>query len=123
MPPILINGQTGEYKLLEEGGMVIGMFPSAEYSRGSAWLKPGDILVCCTDGIVESMDSKDDEFGSERLAASILKNRHRPAQEIVDSVLADVDEFSRDGTHVDDKVLMVVKVSDDGKLSTGKAQK
>jgi len=123
VPPILIDGQTGEYKLLEEGGMVIGMFPSAEYSRGSAWLKPGDILVCCTDGIVESMDAKDDEYGSERLAASILKNRHRSAQEIVDLVLADVDEFSRDGTHVDDKVLMVVKVSDDGKLSTGKAQK
>ena len=123
VPPILIDGQTGECKLLEEGGMVIGMFPSAEYSRGSAWLKPGDILVCCTDGIVESMDANDDEFGSERLAASILKYRHRPAQEIVDSVLADVDEFSRDGTHVDDKVLMVVKVSDDGKLSSGSAKK
>ena len=123
VPPILINGQTGEYKLLEEGGMVIGMFPSAEYSRGSAWLKPGDILVCCTDGIVESMDAQDNEFGSDRLAASILKNRHRSAQEIVDSVLVDVDEFSRDGTHVDDKVLMVVKVSDNGQLSTGSAQK
>jgi len=123
VPPILLNGATGEYKLLEEGGMVIGMFPSVEYSRGSAWLKPGDILVCCTDGIVESMDAQDDEFGTDRLAASILKNRHRSAQEIVDSVLTDVDEFSREGTHVDDKVLMVVKVSDNGQLSTGSAQK
>ena len=122
VPPLLINGKTGEYKLLEEGGTVIGMFPSAEYTRGSARLKPGDILVCCTDGIVESMNFKDDEFGTERLAASILKNRHKPAQEIVDSVLAEVEEFSRGGAHVDDKVLMVLKVSDSGTLSKGSAQ-
>ena len=123
VPPILIDGKTGQYKLLEEGGTVIGLFPTAEYSRGSARLRPGDILVCCTDGIVESMDAKDDEFGTDRLAASILKNRHKPAQEIVDSVLADVEEFSRDGSHVDDKVLMVLKVSDSGQLSAGSAQK
>lgn len=123
VPPLLINGETGEYKLLEEGGTVIGMFPSAEYSRGSARLKPGDILVCCTDGIVESMDPRDDEFGTERLASSILKNRHKPAEEIVDSVLAEVEEFSRGGTHVDDKVLMVLKVSDSGELSTGGVKK
>jgi len=119
----LIDGKTGDYKQLEEGGTVIGLFPSAEYSRGSARLNPGDILVCCTDGIVESMDPKDDEFGTERLAASIRKNRHRPAQDIVDAVLADVEEFSRGGTHVDDKVLMVVKVADNGQLSAGNAQK
>jgi sigma-B regulation protein RsbU (phosphoserine phosphatase) len=123
VPPILIDGKTGEYKLLEDGGTVIGLFPNAEYSRGSAKLNPGDILVCCTDGIVESMDPKDDEFGTERLAGSILKNRHKPAQEIVDSVLAEVDEFSRGGTHVDDKVLMVLKVSDNAVLSSGGAQK
>jgi sigma-B regulation protein RsbU (phosphoserine phosphatase) len=123
VPPILIDGETGEYKLLEEGGTVIGLFPSAEYSRGSARLKPGDILVCCTDGIVESMNLKDEEYGAERLAASILKNRHKPAQEIVDSVLADVDAFSRGGSHVDDKVLMVLKVSDSGQLSANNAQK
>jgi hypothetical protein len=69
------------------------------------------------------MDPKDDEFGPERLAASILKNRHKPAQEMVDSVLADVEQFSRGGTHVDDKVLMVLKVSDNGKFSTGSAEK
>jgi phosphoserine phosphatase RsbU/P len=123
VPPLLIDGKTGEYKRLEEGGTVIGLFPNSEYTRGSARLNPGDILVCCTDGIIEAMDSKDDEFGTERLAASILKNRHKPSQEIVDAVLADVEEFSRGGIHVDDKVLMVLKVSDNGGLSTGRAQK
>jgi phosphoserine phosphatase RsbU/P len=122
VPPLLIDGETGKYKLLEAGGTVIGLFPTAEYSRGSTRLNPGDILVCCTDGIVESMDAKDDEYGTERLVAGILKNRHKPAQEMVDCILADVEEFSRGGTHMDDKVLMVLKVSDRGVLSAGRPQ-
>jgi len=116
-PPILISGETGEYKKLEEGGTVIGLFPTAEYSRGSARLRPGDILVCCTDGILEAMDAQEDEFGTERLAESILRNRHRSAQEIIEAVLKDVAEFSRDGTHVDDKVLMILKVTDAGTIT------
>ena len=38
---------------------------------------------------------------SDPRAASIFKNRHKPSKEIVDAVLADVEEFSRGGTHMD----------------------
>ena len=114
VPPILISGQTGEYKLLEEGGTVIGLFPRSEYSRGAAALTPGDILVCCTDGILEAMDLQEEEYGNDRLAACVSKHRSKSAQTIVEAVLADVNEFSRGGTHIDDKVLMVMKVTKQG---------
>ena len=67
------------------------------------------------------MNANDDEFGTERLAASISENRYRSAQEIVDSVLAEGEEFSRGGSYVDDKVLVVLKVGNDGRMMTGKA--
>ena len=114
VPPILISGTTGEYKLLEEGGTVIGLFPRAEYTRGAAGLAPGDILVCCTDGILEAMDLKEEEYGNDRLAACVSKHRSKSAQMIVESVLADVNEYSRGGAHIDDKVLMVMKVTKAG---------
>src|SRR5205823_7102792 len=114
VPPILISGATGEYKLLEEGGTVIGLFPRAEYTRGAAGLAPGDILVCCTDGILEAMDLKEEEYGNDRLAACVSKHRSKSAQMIVESVLADVNEYSRGGAHIDDKVLMVMKVTKAG---------
>lgn len=119
VPPILISGQTGEYKLLEEGGTVIGLFPRSEYSRGAATLTPGDILVCCTDGILEAMDPQEEEYGNDRLAACVAKHRSKSAQVIVESVLADVNDFSRGGTHIDDKVLMVMKVTKQGFESAG----
>ena len=116
-PPLLINGETGEYRLLDKGGTVIGLFPKSEYERGSVDLVPGDILVCCTDGIYEAMDVNDDEYGTERLAKCVSSNHQKSAQGIVDAVLKEVNEFSKGGTHVDDKVLMIMKVNSDGSLS------
>ncbi|MBZ5645837.1 MAG: SpoIIE family protein phosphatase [Acidobacteriia bacterium] len=123
VPPILIDGETGKYQTLEDGGTVIGLFLATEYERGAAKLKAGDILVCCTDGIMEANDEKDDEFGTERLAASVFQHRNKSAQELVDSVLADVNAFSVRGTHVDDKVLMVLKVTGSGAVAAATAKK
>ncbi len=114
VPPIVVNGRTGEYRLLEEGGTVVGLFPDAEYSRGSCKLQPGDIFVACTDGITEPCNLEEEEFGTERLAECVSRNRHRAAQEIIDCVLIELEEFARGGVHIDDKVLMVMKVVEGG---------
>jgi phosphoserine phosphatase RsbU/P len=117
VPPILVNGKTGEWKQLTEGGTVIGLFPHAEYQRGSVKFEAGDILVTCTDGIGEAQNPMEEEYGSERLAACIARNRDKSAQTIVDIVLQEVNDFSRGGTHVDDKVLMILKVMPDGSVA------
>ena len=113
VPPILVDGSAGTYTLLEEGGTVIGLFPKTEYTRGSVQLKTGDILVCCTDGILEACNEQDEEFGSDRLAVAVLKDREKTAQGIVESVMAEVNQWCH-GVHADDKVLMVMKVNSDG---------
>lgn len=114
VPPIVVNGKTGEYRLLEEGGTVVGLFPDAEYSRGSCKLQPGDIFIACTDGITEPCNLEEEEFGTERLAECVSRNRNRAAQEIIDCVLTELEEFARGGVHIDDKVLMVMKVVEGG---------
>jgi sigma-B regulation protein RsbU (phosphoserine phosphatase) len=111
VPPILVNGETGEYQELSAGGMVIGLFPGAEYTRGTAKLQPGDVLVCCTDGILEADNSAEEEYGPKRLAACVAQHRGKSAQGILEAVLAEVNEFAAAGTHVDDKVLMIVKMT------------
>ncbi|MCI0354600.1 MAG: SpoIIE family protein phosphatase [Acidobacteria bacterium] len=118
VPPILVRAESGAYQQLEEGGLVIGLFPHAEYERGSVRLQPGDVLICCTDGILEAENSRQEEYGHERLAATVAHNRHKSAPAIVDAILAEVKAFSRDGQHVDDKVLMIMKVNPDASLAT-----
>jgi sigma-B regulation protein RsbU (phosphoserine phosphatase) len=114
VPPILVSGETGAYRLLEEGGTVVGLFPDSEYTRGGAKLQPGDVLVGCTDGIMEACDTCEEEYGVDRLAACVARNRTKSAQAIVDAVLDEVNFFSVGGVHKDDKVLMVLKVTKEG---------
>lgn len=122
VPPILIRAASGEYELLEEGGTVIGLFPAMEYRRGAIRLEPGDVLVCCTDGILEACAADEEEFGKERLAAAVSRNRAKSAQGIVDAVLVEVNEFSAGGKYTDDKVLMIMKVAEDSSVQTGKIE-
>ena len=111
VPPVIVRGEN-EVIPLENGGIVIGLFDSPEYERGSAKLLPGDVLLFCTDGIVEAMNAEREEYGSERLAEAARRYRQHPAQELVDLVRAEVQEFSQEGTHVDDRILMAVKVEE-----------
>ncbi len=122
-PPILVHGHDGSFQKLEKGGTVVGLFPDVEYERGSLDMQPGDILVLSTDGITEACNVQEDEFEAEGLAAAVAKYRDRPAKEIVTKVLAEVNEFARGGPHIDDKVLMVVKVLHDGTFEQARGVK
>jgi phosphoserine phosphatase RsbU/P len=109
VPPAVVRAD-GSVEYLREGGMVVGLFPSVHYDRGHVRLNPGDIVVACTDGITEAMDTESEEFGQDRLVELAVRERSKPAQEIVDIVLKEVDLFSRGGTHEDDRVIMILKV-------------
>lgn len=115
-PPLVVRGKDGSHEELSTGGTVIGLFPDTQYQRGSVQLEPGDILVCCTDGITEASNTREEEFGIAGLAECVALHRTKPAQQIVDAVLADVLTFSRGGPHQDDKVLMLIKVTASGEL-------
>ncbi len=109
VPPAVVRAN-GTVDYLREGGMVVGMFPSVKFDRGHVRMEPGDIFVACTDGITEAMNAQDDEFGSQRLIDLVARERSLPAAEIVQSVLTEVDHFSRGGTHEDDRVILIMKV-------------
>ncbi len=109
VPPAVIHPK-GEPTLLTEGGMVIGLFENARYERGYQKLFEGDVLALCTDGITEAMDAEDNEYGIERLTECVKKAADKKASEIVAEVNADVTEYSRRGTHVDDKVMIAIKI-------------
>jgi sigma-B regulation protein RsbU (phosphoserine phosphatase) len=110
-PPILVRGRDGAVKLLEEGGTVIGLFPQADYSRGSLKLEPGDLLVCCTDGILQVSDETKEEYGTRRLAEFVRSQRERTAQGVVDAVLSEIAAYPTSSMNDDDKVVIVMKVT------------
>jgi phosphoserine phosphatase RsbU/P len=98
---------SGKFEDLTNGGPVLGPTPDATYTRGFAKLDPGDLLCLYTDGIVEAHDTKDREFGLERLKRTVKANRTRSAQEIGQEVLAKVKKWRR--SREDDQTIVIVK--------------
>jgi phosphoserine phosphatase RsbU/P len=122
-PPILVRGRDGAVRLLEEGGTVIGLFPQADYTRGSLKLENGDLLVCCTDGILQVSDEKKQEYGTRRLAEFVSRHRDRSAQGVVDAVLGEVAAYPSSSMNDDDKVLIVVKATTEKGQESPKSKK
>ncbi|MBN2433027.1 MAG: SpoIIE family protein phosphatase [Acidobacteria bacterium] len=110
-PPILLR-RDGRKELLEEGGLITGVFANATYDQGQAQLNPGDCLVLFTDGITEAEDPDFEPFGEERLLE--LVRRYSPAgpERLVEAILADVREHSA-GEPQDDLTLIVITVTDE----------
>jgi sigma-B regulation protein RsbU (phosphoserine phosphatase) len=108
VPPVIVRPGS-EPLSLTDGGMVVGLFEDATYERGQLKLQPGDILVLCTDGITESMDAHHEEYGAERLIKKVNEVAEKAAAEIVEHVATDVARYSRQGTHIDDKVMIAIK--------------
>jgi sigma-B regulation protein RsbU (phosphoserine phosphatase) len=90
--------------------MVVGLFPNVPFERGNVKLNSGDILAGYTDGITEASNPEDEEFGYDRLVELLKKHRNASAREIVDYTLAEVERFSRGGTHEDDRVMLIMKI-------------
>ncbi|HSM88302.1 MAG TPA: SpoIIE family protein phosphatase [Candidatus Limnocylindrales bacterium] len=121
VPPVLVRGGSGEVKLLEEGGTVIGLFPQVDYNRGSIKLEHGDLLVCCTDGILDVSDEHDQQYGAKRLAELVAAHREKTAQGVLDAVLAEVSGYSTASMNDDDKILLAIKVTAEKARDTAEA--
>jgi sigma-B regulation protein RsbU (phosphoserine phosphatase) len=95
--------------LLTEGSTVLGLFPNVQYEERRFLLRSGDCLLLTTDGITEATNEADEEFGTERVAASALAARSLRAQGIRTRIMEDVSSFCNGKFH-DDASLIVVTV-------------
>ncbi|MCP4592127.1 MAG: SpoIIE family protein phosphatase [bacterium] len=95
---------------LSTGGMVIGVDPDTEYSRGIVDLQPGDILVSYTDGVNEALDFDERMFGRERLRESVWRYAKLDAPTLAKQLLWDVRRFVGLARQTDDITIVVAKV-------------
>ncbi|HTG15129.1 MAG TPA: SpoIIE family protein phosphatase, partial [Blastocatellia bacterium] len=82
--------------------------------EGSVAFEPGDVLVIYTDGISESVNEKDEEFGEWRLIDVLKHNLRRSASGIRDRVDEALSRFVGTTPPIDDMTLMIVKRTDEG---------
>jgi serine phosphatase RsbU (regulator of sigma subunit) len=107
-PPLLVRAN-GQVERLYATGLPIGILADAVYEESCVRLWPGDVLVVYTDGITESVNSFDEEFGEERLIDVVVKNITRGAGKIRDRIDEALSKFVGSAPAVDDTTLLIVK--------------
>jgi serine phosphatase RsbU (regulator of sigma subunit) len=108
-PPALLLRADGQLESLSEGGPLVGVVEGASYARGSVELRAGDVLLAYSDGILESLNNADQEFGYERLEAELRRARTGSADGVLFSVLAAVQDFAAARTQADDMSLVAIR--------------
>jgi len=114
--PLLIT-PGGEVFRLQTSGPVLGPLPDAMYRRCYMTLRPGELLILYTDGILERPapgEEADDEreaieFGEANLVRVCLEHRDEEVGDIVDAVIAAARAFGGDAPLADDTTVVAVK--------------
>jgi sigma-B regulation protein RsbU (phosphoserine phosphatase) len=108
-PPALLLRASGKLELLSEGGLLLGVVAAAPYVRGSVELGPGDVLLTYSDGLLESVNSSEEEFGYARIEKQMRRAQNDSADAVLFSVLGAVQDFAATRPLVDDMTLAIVR--------------
>ncbi len=109
IPFIRINASAGTVDLLEGGKTIpLGIAPDVAVESDSVKLHSGDCVVSVTDGIIEAK-AKDGALYSLERAMNVLARPSDSAEQKVEVLLQDVQEFSKDTQQHDDLTILVLR--------------
>jgi len=101
--------KSGEVEMMPCSGIALGLFPRMTYEEQTFELHEGDLLAIYSDGVTEANNPAEEEFSLERFVGVLKARRERPAAEIVDCVIQELDAFVGEAPQFDDITLMVMK--------------
>lgn len=77
-------------------GMPLGLMPSMPYEEKETTLMPGDVVLFCTDGLVEAHDPRGEMFGSPRLVG-LLSERSDMGRGLNAALMEELESFTGEG--------------------------
>ena len=107
LPPLLLRSDDSVLRL-KATATVMGAFKQWDCDLEECQLCPGDTLALYTDGITESFNSHDEEFGEHRLLEVLRRNRSLASESLLNVVVDEVHHFSPHEQH-DDITLIIAR--------------
>ncbi len=113
-PPLLVRDGGERTDLLEAGGLALGLCPAAIFDEtldtAEVTLQTGDLLALYTDGINEACNAHGQEFGRDRLTATLARDARRPLPEMITKLNRYLRQFTTLSTRTDDRTLLLVRM-------------
>ena len=113
--PGLVVRRDGTVKRLPSTATVVGLFHELPCRTEEVQLSPGDLFTIYSDGITESENHREEEFGEERLLDVMARARDLSPSHIVSTVFDEVRRFSG-GRQRDDVTLIVARCTGVGAM-------
>lgn len=107
-PPFIVD-PGGMVDTLGGGGLALGMLERIDLKKTLIPLQPGDVMVMYSDGVIEAENGLEKQFGVERLINLVIRNRDRPASEILLAVEKDLLEHTKTRQAASDAALIILK--------------
>ena len=108
--PRLVRGGRVEQVLVD--GVPLGLLPDISYEQKKLALQVGDAVVFCSDGIHESMNQQQEEYGTRRLDSLLGELSKASARQTAEEIVRSTDRHAAgNGRHADDRTVVVLKVT------------
>ncbi len=105
----ILRRANGLIERLDVGGLPLGIQPEASYEAASVALAPGDWLIIFTDGLVEAVNARDEEFDEPRLLSALEAGKSTAPKELLDRLMRDLDLFVGSTPQHDDVTCLLIK--------------
>ena len=110
-PPLLMNGEA-KVQRLEEGTTILGAFETLPFLHmGSIKNLHNFSLFLFTDGLTETFDFEEEEYGSERLESFLEKNYNKPLDELHQGIIKELNDFRQGRSFDDDLTFLSCRVN------------
>jgi phosphoserine phosphatase RsbU/P len=86
----------------------VGLLPVDVYISHSLQIEQGDLLAIATDGLLEAANTRQEEFGSDRIAALLAQMHGQDLASIRDSIVSAAQAF---GKQIDDQTILLIRRS------------
>jgi phosphoserine phosphatase RsbU/P len=108
--PRPIYCQGGKPEVIDATGLPLGLFDDATYDEFTFRLKPGDLFVFFSDGILDARNPAGELFGRERAERVASRCWEMSAQEVVNSLFDAVNEHTAGEETFDDQTVVAIRV-------------
>jgi serine phosphatase RsbU (regulator of sigma subunit) len=116
-PGLLFRAKTGALTRLDSSCPPIGLSAEEICELAAEDLMAGDVLVFYTDGVTEAENRLGEEFGMERLSATVLRGSSLSADDLMTVIYNAAADFCGDEFN-DDMTILVVKCNFDRSSNT-----